>query len=84
MELILALQHEGVFDIGTGKPTSIKDLAKLMAEITGNSKLPMYNLDSSGIKESQAKPPKWFKPRYTLEEGLQITFDWFKENKNES
>lgn len=78
---IRASQYEGTFDIGTGKPTSIKDLAKLMAEITGNDKLPMYNLDSGGIKESQAKPPKWFNPHYILEEGLQITFDWFKENK---
>lgn len=82
--MILALQHEGTFDIGTGKPTSIKDLAKLMTEITGNNKLPMYSLDSSGIKESQAKPPKWFKPRHTLEEGLRLTFDWFKEDANEN
>ncbi len=80
--MIQAIKYEGTFDIGTGKPTSIKNLAKLLAEITNNGKLPVYSLDSIGIKESQAKPPKWFKPKYTLEEGLQKTFDWFKEYVN--
>ena len=82
--MIQALHHEGTFDIGTGKATSISDLARLMAKVTGNNKLSMYSLENSGIKESQAKPPKWFKPQYTLEEGLRITFDWFKENENEN
>lgn len=77
---IQASEHEGTFDIGTGKPTSIKDLAIIMVKITGNKKLPIYTSDNGGIKESQAKPPKWFKPQYGLDEGLRIMFEWFKEN----
>lgn len=82
--IIQAMQYEGVFDIGTGKPTSIKDLAKIMAEITGNKKPPVYNSENRGIKESQAKPPKWFKPRYSLELGLRIMFEWLEECKDEN
>jgi nucleoside-diphosphate-sugar epimerase len=80
---IQASQYEGIFDIGTGKPTSINGLAKILAEITGNKNLPVYNLGDGGIQESQAKPPNWFKPRYTLEMGLQEMFYWFKEQIDE-
>ena len=78
--MIQAMQYEGTFDIGIGKSASIKELAELIAEVAGNKKPPMYSTDSCGIQESQARPPKWFKPRYMLREGLQITYEWFKEN----
>jgi nucleoside-diphosphate-sugar epimerase len=83
--IVRASGYEGTFDIGTGKAISINGLVDLMVEVTGVDIPPIHNfMTGSGIKESQAKPPDWFKPRYTLEKGLQKTFDWFKEHKNEN
>jgi len=79
--MIQALKQEGTFDIGTGKSVSINDLAKLVASITGNDRQVFDGSADCGIKESEAKPPKWFSPQYSLEEGLKKTFLWFLENK---
>ena len=79
--IIKSVEYEGTFDIGTGSSVSINELVKLMTIVTGNKNFPIYSDISAGIQESQAKPPEWFKPHYTLEEGLQITFNWFKENR---
>lgn len=75
-----------VFNIGTGRQTTIKDLACKIKEISGSKSNIIFNpgrsadlmsleADYSGI----TKKVGWT-PRYTLEQGLERTINWFKSN----
>ncbi|RLE48627.1 MAG: hypothetical protein DRJ31_06840 [Candidatus Methanomethylicota archaeon] len=75
----LEIDANGVFNIGTGKQTSINQLASTLLKITGKSHLkPIYEKPRPGdIKHSVAdisKAVKTFhiKPKTSLEEGLKI------------
>ena len=64
-------------NIGTGKPTTINDLAKVLMEMSGRTDMkPVYNTYRTGdIKESYADIRKaekvlGYKPRITLREGV--------------
>ena len=79
--LFLALENNtgenGIFNMGTGIPTSINDLASMLIELTGKKALkPLHRKPRSGeIKHSyadtkSAKHSLGFEPRTTLKEGL--------------
>jgi UDP-glucose 4-epimerase len=74
-----------VFNIGTGKATSIKELFYLMKEIMDvNIEVEYSNERDEDIRHSyfsidKAKEKlKWI-PKYTLEEGLYKTMNYYKE-----
>ena len=70
----------GVFNIGSGKPTSIAELAKVISELAGVSPKIKYEAPRSGdimhsyADISLAKRVFGFKPEFSLSEGLQVMF----------
>lgn len=66
----------GVFNIGVGRSTSIKDLAEMIIKLTGSLSKIKYEAERAGdIRESVASVDETkrlleFEPIYTLEEGL--------------
>lgn len=81
---ILAMNKlEGIFNVGSGKETSIKKLAETITKVT-DSKSKMKNApkkigdaERSVSDISKIKKFGW-KPEYTLEQGLKETISYFK------
>ncbi|HLG34852.1 MAG TPA: SDR family oxidoreductase [Bacteroidia bacterium] len=75
-----------VFNIAAGKNISVMQLFNMLKEITGYKKLPSHRPPRKGdVKDSLADislAEKYFgfKPLVSVEEGLRITADYFKEN----
>lgn len=73
-----------VLNIGTGKPTTILDLAEEIVDIVGNNVEMRFLPEREGdIKHrftdiSKMRKLLEYKPRYKLREGLEITVDWYK------
>ena len=73
-----------IFNIGTGKQTSIKDLAEMILTITGSSSKIIYqqgrsaDLVSLEADYSEIKSKTGWEPRYSLEEGLKRTAEWYR------
>lgn len=77
-----------IYNIGTGKETSINELARAIIDLTGNSFDPV-NIDRRGIDnlrrrvlniEKIRKDLKWI-PETTLKKGLRKTYLWFRKEK---
>jgi len=73
------------FNIGTGKATSVIDLAKLLQKVAGTSvpiefapRRPGEQQDSFLTVEKARQALGWT-PKVTLEEGLAKTFAWFEK-----
>ena len=80
----LSLKGEGeVFNVATGKETSINDLVKIMAEITDSHISPAYvdKRDIDNIRrrvlniEKIRRMLRWV-PQITMVTGLEKTYDW--------
>ena len=76
-----------MFNIGTGKPVTINELASLVLKIVGKENLkPVYEKPREGeIKHSVADIVKAvnhlnYAPQYTLEEGLRKTIEFLSGN----
>jgi UDP-glucose 4-epimerase len=73
-----------VLNIGTGKPTTILDLAEEIVDIVGNDiEMRFLPEREDDIKHrftdiSKMRKLLEYKPRYKLREGLEITVDWYK------
>jgi len=85
---ILSLEkgHEGVFNIGTGKETSVLELFNKIKILTNPSakkkhvSLPLCSFPRGCLDITKAKKIlNWF-PKYSLDEGLRKTVEWFKRN----
>lgn len=84
---VLALEKgdREAFNIATGKMTSVNELYKMMADICGVKEPPAYaparlgELQNSCLKVDKAKKLLGWQPEHTIEEGLRITIEWFKE-----
>lgn len=84
----------GVYNIGSGQSTTINELSKMIARITGREDLIPVHLDPrpGDIRFSQANIRKAekelnYKPKTNLEDGLKKTFQYistayYKEKKN--
>ena len=74
----------GIFNIGTGRQTSIKDVAKMILDITGSSSKIDYqqgrlaDLMSLEADYSEIKKKTEWEPQYSLEEGLKRTAEWYR------
>ena len=72
-------------NISSDEKISIKKLVELILRISKNNLVVKFNTEKPegnlerSLDISKAKKILGFKPRLTLEEGLQITIEWFKE-----
>lgn len=72
------------FNIGTGKPTTINELFHLLAGLTEYGKAPVHgparlgDLRRSLLDASKAKESLGWEPRFSLEEALGWTVEYFK------
>ena len=78
----------GVFNVGSGRCTSVNELAKLLIELMGVDVEPVYSDPRPGdiryscADISRAKEVLGFEPKVSLKEGLLRTIEWFKESSN--
>lgn len=82
---ILSIDKEGIFNIGTGKETSINELVKIFENITGLNLKKNYLNKDSGIKRSYldirlAKEFLNFKSETDLYEGLKKILEYYEKN----
>lgn len=83
---LLETHVQGVVNIGTGIPISIKEVAKKIATLLGREDL----LDIGGLKTNPQDPPMLvadnrrliseigWTPHYNIDSGLKQTIDWWK------
>ena len=78
--------HNDIFNIGTGKLTSVIDLARVMGSIIGYQKKPVKKparpgeLMRSFLDFHKAGKHLGWKPSVTLSDGLATTIDYFKNS----
>lgn len=76
----------GVFNIGTGKETSVRELFASIKKLTGFSGKILYGPAKKGeqsrscLDYSKAERKLNWRPEYTLEEGLRKTVEWFNSS----
>jgi len=74
----------GIFNIGTGKQTAIKDVADMILDITESSSKIVYqkgrlaDLMSLEADYSEIREKTGWEPRYSLKEGLKRTAEWYR------
>ncbi len=74
----------GVYNIGTGKETSINEIFKRLKNLIGSTSKPIYekekpgDLRRSSLDITKAKKELKWQPKWSLEEGLKETIEWFK------
>ena len=81
---LLNVDFTGTLNLGTGKMSSIKDITKIIENLSGK-KIISENKDVSGPLEfstdiSKIKKITGWSPQYTLEEGLKKTYNIMKKN----
>ena len=86
---LLAAQRENissvVINVGTGKSVTVNTLWKNIAELAGVQGEPVRaNFRPGDIRQSVAEISRAhelldFEPGYSLEEGLRLTWDWYRE-----
>jgi len=78
------------FNIGTGRSVTINQLWQAVAGLAGVSRPPDYLTPRPGdIRESvadisQATSLLGFSPEFAFEQGLEITYQWYRSNKVEA
>ena len=84
---LLALKKDknGVFNIGTGKETNINTLFRKLRKLTGSKCKKIHKTESGGEKRScldysKARKELGWRPKYSLDRGLEETVEWFREN----
>jgi UDP-glucose 4-epimerase len=88
----LADKVEGhVFNVGTGVETSVNDLARQIPSVFGHAAYPMVNVEKRDIDTvhrrcidaSLLRSVTGWQPKTSVEEGLQLTRDWFLQSVKE-
>ncbi len=73
-----------VFNISTGRGTTVNELFKMLKEITGYEKDPIYgpprpgDLRKSILDYNKAKKVLGWEPKYDLDTGFRKTVEWFR------
>jgi UDP-glucose 4-epimerase len=88
IESALSADTSGVFQLGSGIPTSINQLLKLLSDVLGESKMPpvCYAPFRTGeVRETwcdigRARAGLHFEPSMDLDDGLRETWRWFNAN----
>lgn len=79
-----------IFNVATGKGINIREVAdKILLELNKDIELlqykkgllpePMYNIGDSKKIQNMLE----WKPKYSIDQGIQKTVEWYKKNKNE-
>jgi GDP-L-fucose synthase len=77
----------GLYNVGSGEELSIRSLAELIARIVGfRGKLEWDASRPDGtprklLDSSRARATGW-SPQITLEEGIQTTYQWYRESSS--
>jgi UDP-glucose 4-epimerase len=81
---VLALEgKEGIYNIGTGKETSVNELIEVFSKVLGREIKSEYAPPRKGevhrisLGADMAKKELGFVPKYSLEEGLKKTIEWY-------
>jgi UDP-glucose 4-epimerase len=75
----------GTFHVSTGIATTVNDLYRKLALLTGYHKEPNYGPPRKGdvyriaLDNERARAYLGWEPRLSLEEGLSLTVDYFRE-----
>jgi UDP-glucose 4-epimerase len=75
-----------VYNAGNGSRYSLNQVWRTLGQITGVNMDPQYSLPREGdVRDSQADTEAAVRdlghePRYTLEEGLRVTFEWYRRH----
>lgn len=72
------------FNFGSGKTYSVKEIVKIIRKLIGSSQEPVFSGEEKNSKfclciEKAEKELGW-KPKYSLEEGLKKTIEYYKQN----
>jgi len=76
-----------VFNIGTGKPTTVNQLSQVMQNVTDISVSSYHDPPRQGeVRDSvaditKAKKLLGYKPEIELEEGVKFFFSWYQQNR---
>ena len=83
---LAALGHEGgVFNVGTGRETSVAELYELCARVAGSDRTPEHaparlgELQRSFLDPTLAADTLGFRAMVDLEDGLRSTWDWVQK-----
>jgi UDP-glucose 4-epimerase len=85
--ILAAEKGSGEFNIGSGMPTSINDLARLIIKLTNSKAKILYEKQREGdiihslADITKAKEILGFQPSYDIGPGLKETIEWFKDQK---
>jgi len=80
----------GTFHISTGVPVSVKDLFRKLATLTGYTMEPQMGPRRKGdvyriaLDNARARQGLGWEPRVSLEEGLSLTVDYFREQVSQT
>lgn len=81
---VLALEgKEGIYNIGTGKETSVNELINVFSNVLGREIKPEYAPPRKGevhrisLDADMAKRELSFVPKYSLPEGIRETIEWY-------
>ena len=83
--LAMASNKNGIFNIGTAKETDVNTIFKKLREITKSEVKAKYGPQKIGEQQrsclsySKAKKELNFEPKYSLDQGLSRTLEWFKD-----
>ena len=89
IDLALSKQKNNyeLYNVGIGEGIKIKDLVKKVIKVSGRELTMEHDLSKPTVPTSlfldcsKAKKDLGWSPRHSLEEGLQKTIKWFRENK---
>lgn len=88
VSLIGKVELIGPYNVGSGVPTTIRDLALEIAHATGRTDLQIIfdaskpiGIQSRKIDINLSKSLLGYKPSHSLETGLHITVDWFHKSQ---
>lgn len=81
-------KESGPFNLGTGVETTVKELVETISNLVGYEGNIVWNSDRPDGQPrrfydmSKFKEAYGYVPSTTLSDGLKITIEWFKQNKN--
>lgn len=85
---VLESEAEGAVNIGSGEPVTQRQVVETIARLTGRPELLQVGAIPAGVGDPERLVPDirrlqatGFTPKYTLEDGLADTIDWWQREK---
>ncbi|MFN7709536.1 MAG: GDP-L-fucose synthase family protein [Holosporales bacterium] len=82
---LVAEKYSGAINIASGQAFSIRETVNILSEVSGYKGVVQWDLskpDGQKMREYDVSRLKQlgFKPRYTFQEALAITYEWYRSN----